>query len=381
MIMLSLLQSKVNSLPARFAIEKLRRLRDATNSISTSCRPRSFSVSVTPSQLTNVAWASLGAVVALSHSSLTELSMSSIRIATRQSPLALWQADYVKAQLESHHPDLEVTLVPIVTKGDKILDAPLAKIGGKGLFIKELEVAMMEGEADIAVHSMKDVPMELPEGFELPVICPREESSDAFVSNHYSSLMELPQGAKVGTSSLRRQSQIKAARPDLEILDLRGNVGTRLGKLDEGQYDAIILATAGLIRLGLEERIQQRLPQSLSLGAVGQGAVGIECREGDEATKALLAPLHCEDTAVCVTAERAMNLKLHGGCQVPIAGQAELKGDQLSLAGLVGSLNGEQLLRAVQVGPASAPKALGDHVAECLLDMGAAPLLKAAGEA
>ena len=305
--------------------------------------------------------------------------MSCIRIATRKSPLALWQAEFVKAQLQSHHPELEVILIPMVTKGDQILDSPLAKIGGKGLFIKELEVAIVEGEADIAVHSMKDVPMALPEGFELPVICPREDSTDAFVSNHFHNLMALPQGAKVGTSSLRRQCQIKAVRPDLEILDLRGNVGTRLGKLDQGDYDAIILASAGLIRLELSERIRQRLPQSLSLGAVGQGAVGIECRAGDETTKALLAPLHCEHTAVCVTAERAMNRKLEGGCQVPVAGQAELKQGQLSLTGLVGSYDGLEILRAVQVGPRSEPEALGEQVADCLLAMGAAPLLKAAG--
>lgn len=306
--------------------------------------------------------------------------MPTLRIATRKSPLALWQANYVKSQLEAHHPSLEVVLVPMTTKGDKFLDAPLAKIGGKGLFIKELEVAMQEGAADIAVHSMKDVPMVLPEGFELSVICPREDSSDAFVSNHYTSLMELPQGAKVGTSSLRRQSQVKAVRPDLEIIDLRGNVGTRLGKLDNGDYDAIILASAGLIRLELEERIQQRLPQALSLGAVGQGAVGIECRQGDEATLALLAPLHCPTTALCVQAERAMNRKLEGGCQVPIAGQAQIKateqGQVITLTGLVGSYDGQEILRAVHSG--NDPQQVGEEVAETLLKLGALPLLQAA---
>ena len=310
---------------------------------------------------------------------LVEFPMSLIRIATRKSPLALWQAEYVKAQLQHFHPDLIVELVPMITKGDQILDSPLAKIGGKGLFIKELEVAMQEGRADIAVHSMKDVPMVLPEGFELAVICPREDSSDAFVSHLYDSLMNLPQGARVGTSSLRRQCQIKAIRPDLQILDLRGNVGTRLSKLDAGEYDAIILASAGLIRLGLPQRIRQRLPESLSLPAVGQGAVGIECRQDDPVIQVLLAPLHCPATAVCVQAERAMNRQLQGGCQVPVAGQAQFIDGELTLTGLVGSLNGDTLLRAVQRGSSQDPQALGERVAHCLLNMGAAPLLQAAG--
>ncbi|WP_087504379.1 hydroxymethylbilane synthase [Neiella marina] len=302
--------------------------------------------------------------------------MSLIRIATRKSPLALWQAEYVKAQLQHYHPQLKVELVPMVTKGDKILDTPLAKIGGKGLFIKELEVAMLEGEADIAVHSMKDVPMELPEPFSLPIICPRENSADAFVSNDYQTIDALPHGARVGTSSLRRQCQLKASRPDLEILDLRGNVGTRLGKLDNGEYDAIILASAGLIRLEMPERIKQHLPHSLCLPAAGQGAVGIECREDDQATQALLAPLHCQTTALCVRAERAMNRHLEGGCQVPIAGQAAHHGSQLTLTGLVGSMDGQTILRCVLSGPASEPEALGIQVAEKLLELGAKPLLE-----
>ncbi len=301
--------------------------------------------------------------------------MSTLRIATRKSPLALWQANYVKAQLKTFSPELEVELVPIVTKGDKILDVPLAKIGGKGLFIKELEVALQDGVADIAVHSMKDVPMELPAGFALPVVCPRADSSDAFVSNHYDDLLSLPQGARVGTSSLRRQCQIKAVRPDLQLVDLRGNVGTRLAKLDAGEYDAIILATAGLVRLELAQRIRQRLPQSLSLGAVGQGAVGIECRADDLATQELLAPLHCADTASCVAAERAMNRKLEGGCQVSIAGQAVLINEQLHLSGLVGSHDGRQILRVVQKAPREQALALGEKVAQLLLDLGAQPLL------
>lgn len=301
--------------------------------------------------------------------------MSVIRIATRQSPLALWQAEYVKAQLLHYHPKLQVELVPMVTKGDKILDTPLAKIGGKGLFIKELEVAMLEGRADIAVHSMKDVPMELPEPFELPIICPRENSADAFVSNNYSSIDALPAGATVGTSSLRRQSQLKAIRPDLQIADLRGNVGTRLSKLDGGDYDAIILASAGLIRLGMPERIAQHLPQSLCLPAAGQGAVGIECRMDDQATQALLAKLHCENTALCVRAERAMNRHLQGGCQVPIAGQAIRHGNEITLTGLVGSLDGQTILRCVLTGSVDDPEALGVLVAEKLLELGAQPLL------
>ncbi|MCM2678253.1 hydroxymethylbilane synthase [Echinimonas agarilytica] len=306
--------------------------------------------------------------------------MSTIRIATRKSPLALWQAEYVTAQLLRFHPNLHVELVKIETQGDKILDTPLAKIGGKGLFIKELEVAMLNGEADIAVHSMKDVPMELPEGFALPIICPREDSSDAFVSNTFQSLSELPLGSVVGTSSLRRQCQLRAVRPDLVIKDLRGNVGTRLGKLDAGEYDAIILASAGLIRLELAERIAQRLPHSLSLPAAGQGAVGIETREDDQATKALLAPLHCEETAVCVRAERAMNRHLEGGCQVPIAGQAALTNRGITLTGLVGSTDGATILRAVHSGPNDAPEALGVKVAESLIKLGAVPLLQALGE-
>ncbi|MBW8189951.1 hydroxymethylbilane synthase [Neiella marina] len=306
--------------------------------------------------------------------------MSLIRIATRQSPLALWQAEYVKAQLKHYHPQLQVELVPMVTKGDKILDTPLAKIGGKGLFIKELEVAMLEGRADIAVHSMKDVPMALPEPFCLPIICPRENSADAFVSNTYDSIEALPTGATVGTSSLRRQSQLKAMRPDLNITDLRGNVGTRLGKLDNGDYDAIILASAGLIRLDMPQRIRQHLPHSLCLPAAGQGAVGIECRHDDQATQALLAPLHCDNTALCVRAERAMNRYLEGGCQVPIAGQAQRHGDQLTLTGLVGSMDGQTILRCVLTSSIDDPEALGVQVAEKLIELGARQLLESCSQ-
>ena len=242
--------------------------------------------------------------------------LSKLRIATRKSPLALWQAEYVKSRLLEIHDGLEVELVTMSTKGDKILDTPLAKIGGKGLFVKELEAQMLEGKCDIAVHSMKDVPMAFPEGLFLPVICEREVPLDAFVSNSYEKFEDLPQGAKVGTSSLRRKCQLLDLRPDLEILDLRGNVNTRLAKLDEGQFDAIILASAGLIRLQMEERIRSRIEPEVILPAVGQGAVGIECREGDQEVLALIAPLNHHETSLRVRAERALNNRLEGGCQV-----------------------------------------------------------------
>lgn len=296
-----------------------------------------------------------------------------IKIATRKSALALWQAEDVKARLEKAHPGLQVELLPMVTKGDQILNSPLSKVGGKGLFIKELEIAMMEGRADIAVHSMKDVPMEFPDGFGIHAICERENPGDAFVSNQYTSLDELPQGAILGTSSLRRQCQIKHYRPDLVIKDLRGNVNTRLQKLDDGQYDAIILASAGLIRLEMDERIRQTLPYELSLPAVGQGAVGIECRNEDAELIDLLAPLNDPDTALRVKAERAMNNRLEGGCQVPIAGYAELTEQGIYLRGLVGSTSGDQILKAEASG--SDAKALGIAVAEQLLNQGAAELL------
>ena len=298
-----------------------------------------------------------------------------IRIATRSSPLAIWQAEYVQGRLEALHPGLQVELVRIKTQGDKILDTPLAKIGGKGLFVKELEQAMMDGRADIAVHSMKDVPMVLPEGFALPVICEREDPFDAFVSNHHDSLEALPEGARVGTSSLRRSAQLKALRPDLVIESLRGNVQTRLGKLDDGQFDAILLAAAGLKRLGMNQRIRMCLPAETCLPAVGQGAVGIECRAGDEQTMALLAPLNDGDTWDRVVAERAMNRRLEGGCQVPIAGYALLDGDQIWLRGLVASEDGRRVLKAETRGSRSNAEALGVEVAESLLGQGADVIL------
>ena len=301
-----------------------------------------------------------------------------ITIATRESPLALWQAEYVKCSLESHHPTLKVELLPMTTRGDKILDAPLAKVGGKGLFIKELEVAMLEGRADIAVHSMKDVPMEFPQGLGLAVICEREDYRDAFVSNHHSSFESLPQGAIVGSSSLRRQCQLRAKRPDIVIKDLRGNVNTRLSKLDAGEYDAIILASAGLIRLGMQERIKEALSEDYCLPAGGQGAVGIECRLADTELRELLSCLQHESTAITVKAERAMNAKLNGGCQVPIACLAELKSEnQLYLRGLVGDAKGKVILHSEATGMASEAEALGKQVAEDLLSQGAEAILSA----
>ncbi|MFT4938127.1 MAG: hydroxymethylbilane synthase [Paraglaciecola sp.] len=300
-----------------------------------------------------------------------------IRIATRKSALALWQAEYVKAKLLLAHPEISVELVPMSTQGDKILDTPLAKIGGKGLFIKELEVAMSEGRADIAVHSMKDVPVDFPAGFALHAICERENPFDAFVSNTYDNINALPQGAIVGTSSLRRQCQIRSARPDIEIRDLRGNVNTRLAKLDKGQYDAIILAAAGLIRLNMRSRIKAYLEPEFSLPAVGQGAVGIECRSDDLELVALLAPLNHTETYIRVSAERALNAKLKGGCQVPIGSFAELNGEQLFLRGMVGAPDGSKLIYAQHSGDIKDAEAIGILVAEQLLEQGADEILSA----
>ena len=304
---------------------------------------------------------------------------NTIRIATRKSPLAVWQAEEVKRLLLEFHPDLSVELVGMMTKGDIILDTPLAKIGGKGLFVKELELGMLEGRADIAVHSLKDVPMELPKGLHLPVILKRHNPFDAFVSNHYSSLDDLPQYAKVGTSSLRRQTQIKELRPDLDIVSLRGNVNSRLAKLDKGDYDAIILASAGLERLGFNNRIRQSIPAEQSLPAIGQGAIGIECRCDDDRVNALLAPLHHRETAIRVTAERAFNTRLKGGCQVPIAGYCELQGDQIYLRGLVGYPDGSKIFRAEQTSTTENAKAMGIAVAEDLLAQGADKVLASIG--
>ncbi|MBU3085232.1 hydroxymethylbilane synthase [Acinetobacter seifertii] len=303
--------------------------------------------------------------------------MKTLKIATRQSPLALWQAEHIRARLQELHPDLTVELVKFVTQGDKILDTPLAKIGGKGLFVKELEAALLDGRADLAVHSMKDVPMALPEGLTLAVICEREDPLDAFVSNQFEKFADLPQGARVGTSSLRRKSQILKQRPDLQIIDLRGNVGTRLGKLDDGQYDAIILASAGLKRLGLENRIRHTIEPNVSLPAVGQGALGLECRADDQEVLALIQPLLHIETDVCVRTERAFNAYLEGGCQVPIAGYATLQDGKIHIEGRVGSVDGQTLLRAEMIDEAHNAQQLGENLARNLLEQGAGDLLKA----
>lgn len=302
-----------------------------------------------------------------------------IRIATRTSPLALWQAEYVAHRLQALHPDLNIEMVGMVTRGDKILDSPLSKIGGKGLFVKELEVGMLEGNADIAVHSMKDVPMEFPNGLQLAVIMEREDPRDAFVSNAYPNLDALPEGAVVGTSSLRRQTQIRARYPHLQIRDLRGNVNTRLAKLDNGEYDAIILASAGLIRLKLQQRITAYLSTEQSLPAIGQGAIGIECRCNDPRVENLLMPLHHPQTTLCVRAERAMNKRLNGGCQIPVAGFAELDADTLRMRGLIGFPDGSSIYTCELHGSAAAPEDLGINIAENLLAQGGSNVLASLG--
>lgn len=303
------------------------------------------------------------------------MGKTTLTIATRKSPLAMWQAEFVRDQLQDAHPGLSVDIVGMSTQGDKILDVPLAKIGGKGLFTKELEQRMLAGQADLAVHSLKDVPMELPEGFALGAILKRHAPTDAFVSNRFDALEVLPQGAVLGTSSLRRKAQLKALRPDLDIRDLRGNVNTRLAKLDAGEYDAIILATSGLERLGMGALIRQELPPEVSLPAVAQGALGIEILADDTETAALVSVLNDPDTADCVRSERAMNRKLQGGCQVPIGGYAVLEHDQIWLRAFVAGLDGKRMIRAEARGPRTAPEDLGESVAEALLAEGAGKIL------
>ncbi len=304
------------------------------------------------------------------------MSKRTLRIATRSSALALWQAEFIKSELERLHDNVEVELVKIKTQGDKILDVPLAKIGGKGLFVKELEEAMLAGSADLAVHSMKDVPMEFPEGLGLVAICEREDPTDAFVSNDYENVDALPHGAIVGTASLRREAQLRAYRPDLEIRTLRGNVNTRLAKLDAGDYNAIVLASSGLKRLGFHDRIRYCLPDSVSLPAVGQGALGIECRLDDAELISMLKPLDHRDSSDRVKAERALNRRLQGGCQVPIAAYALLEDDDtLWLRGLVGAVDGTQVFRVEGRAPRSEGERLGRELAEDLLALGADKVL------
>lgn len=301
--------------------------------------------------------------------------MPTLRIATRKSPLALWQTEHVAGLLRAAHPGLQVELLPLSTRGDEVLDRSLASIGGKGLFLKELEEAMQRGQADCAVHSLKDVPMTLEPGFAMPAILARADHADAFVSNAFADIAALPRGARVGTSSLRRQAQLRTLRPDVEAVDLRGNVNTRLGKLDAGGYEAILLACAGLQRLGLEARICARLDAPAWLPAPAQGAIAVECRQGDTAIEALLAVLDHAPTRTCVSAERALNRTLGGSCQVPIAAYASIEGGRLSLQALVGSAADGRQVRADGEGPADAPGALGVRVAERLIERGAGALL------
>lgn len=313
----------------------------------------------------------------MNHASQAQPTPKKLVIASRESALAMWQAEHIRDRLRALYPETEVSILGMTTQGDQILDVSLSKIGGKGLFVKELEVALEEGRADIAVHSLKDVPMHLPEGFMLACIGKREDPRDAFVSNDYANLESLPPGSVVGTSSLRRESQLRARFPHLKIEPLRGNVQTRLRKLDEGQYAAIILAAAGLKRLGLGDRIRDLISSENSLPAVGQGALGIECRADRGDLEALLRPLHDAETAACVLAERAMSRALAGSCQVPLGGFAEANGKQLRMRGFVASPDGKRMLRAEQMGSVDAPEALGDAVAAALLAQGAGEILAA----
>jgi len=298
-----------------------------------------------------------------------------LRIATRKSPLAIWQAEHVASRLQQLHPQLQIELVRMSTSGDKLLDSPLSQVGGKGLFVKELEQGLLSGAADIAVHSMKDVPVDLPPGLHLPVILQREDPRDAFVSKNYANIDDLPPGARLGTASLRRQCQLRARRPDLDIVTLRGNVNSRLAKLDSGDFAAIMLAAAGLIRLGMGARITRLLEPEESLPAIGQGAIGIECRNGDSRVLDLIGALDHTPTHICVRAERALNIRLHGGCQVPIAGFAELGHGVILLRGLVGSMDGQRFVRGdIGAKPEDAEE-LVTVLAEDLLARGAGAIL------
>ena len=301
--------------------------------------------------------------------------MSQIRIATRNSPLALWQAKHVQQLLLKHHPELDVNLIPMTTKGDQYLNTPLAAIGGKGLFIKELEHALMDHSADIAVHSMKDVTVDFPEGLKLCVILQREDPRDALISSRYANLDDLPEQAVVGTSSVRRQCQIRKFRSDLKLKDLRGNVGTRLKKLDDGEYDAIILAAAGVKRLGLQARIAQLISTDTLLPAIGQAAIGIESRQDDPEIDHYLACLNHQQTAVCVNAERVVSEKLFGGCQLPIAAFAELDSDAFSMRAMVGTVDGTKTIEETISGDLSESSRLASALSDRLLARGADKIL------
>ena len=301
--------------------------------------------------------------------------MKLVRIGTRNSQLALWQAEFVRAAILKAHPDCRVELVEILSEGDRTLDIPLYNAGGKGLFLKELETALLDGSIDLAVHSMKDVTVSLPDGLAIPVVCEREDPRDAFVSNRYASFSELPPGARVGTCSLRRKCQLAEARPDLELANLRGNVNTRLAKLDAGEYDAIILAAAGLIRLDMAERIAEALAPSFSLPAVGQGIVGIECRQDDTVMRDIIAPLNSSRSQVMVRAEREVNRIMEGGCDATLASFAEIDGQDLRLRGLVGTVDGTRVLRSDHNGTVDNPEALGERVARELIAQGALEII------
>ncbi len=299
-----------------------------------------------------------------------------VRLGTRKSLLAMTQSRWVKEQIEAAWPDVAVELVKVVTKGDKILDVPLAKVGGKGLFVKEIEEAMLDGRVDFAVHSLKDVPAELPQGLEVTVFPKREDPRDVLITPHGSSLDDLPEGAVVGTSSLRRMAQLRALRPDLEIKTLRGNLDTRLKKLDGGEYDAIVLAAAGLNRLGLAHRISSYFSPEILLPAVGQGALGIEFRSADTTMREILSSIHHEPTAIAVRAERAFLARLEGGCQVPIGAHAAVDGQMITLTGLVGDEEGHTIIKRSAQGSAEAAESLGRELADEILDAGGREILK-----
>lgn len=328
-------------------------------------------ITATPTRVTN--WLRIMTI----EYSVTGQSQGSLVIASRESELALWQARHIQARLAALYRNVEISVLGMTTEGDRRLGASLAKIGGKGLFIKELEDALAQGRADIAVHSMKDVPMNLPPGFVIAAITERADPRDAFVSTHYQRLAALPDGSRVGTSSLRRESQLRARHPHLKIVPLRGNVQTRLRKLDDGQYDAIILAAAGLKRLGLERRITALLTPEESLPAVGQGALGIECRTGRDDLVRLLAPLDHGLTSACVRAERALSRALAGSCNVPLGGFAQISGDRLRLRGFVGAPDGACQASGELEGPVAEAEALGAALAEKLRAQGAAEILAA----